>query len=499
MAYEMNIRFSDIMTLYNKNHKVDSKHDIRKAYDYAAEKHSGMFRGTGEPYIFHPLRVAKLVTEWGFESDVIMAALLHDVLENCESTLPEIQKLFGTDVSDIVDAVTSLSDKDFADHTPTKAQLDLRSDARLQEKMNDKALYVKIADRIDNLSTLSGVNEAKRIPKAEHTREIIIPMAKLVNAYHFVDVLEELCFQTEHKKKYDDITKQYRLLCTANSRTCQESLDTLSNVFNPRFNNEISDLDRFHHYIVNFMYSHRSCISIFRQVSRDAENIQEDWGVLLTKEKTALYDLTLIVNDELSDDNSSISPSDIFFQYFDKVLSNRGFYLINYSRTTYKDAIYFLISDEMDNLYRFFVRTETDYRRYTYGNIVDEGSSLALSDINEIEPRDTYNEKIKVFRKDGSSMLIDKGATVLDFAFYIHSDLGYHFDYAMVDESKTRLPAYTRLNDGDTITVVANAKIKPDISWFKYVKTSKATHFLVRYFSDAEHLSAVLKTMNTSK
>ena len=79
-------------------------------------------------------------------------------------------------------------------------------------------------------------------------------------------------------------------------------------------------------------------------------------------------------------------------------------------------------------------------------------------------------------------MLIDKGATVLDFAFYIHSDLGYHFEYAMVDESKTQLPAYTRLNGGDTITVVASAEIEPDINWFKYVKTSKAVHFLVRFF-----------------
>lgn len=136
----------------------------------------------------------------------------------------------------------------------------------------------------------------------------------------------------------------------------------------------------------------------------------------------------------------------------------------------------------MDNLYRLFVRTEMEYQRFTYGNIVDADCSLALADINEIEPRDTYNEKIKVFRRDGSAMLIDKGATVLDFAFYIHSDLGYHIDYAMVDESKTQLPAYTRLNDGDTITVVANADISPDVTWFNYVKTSNAVHFLVRFF-----------------
>lgn len=482
MAYEMDVNFNDIMNIYSKNHKVGNKKDIKKACEYAAAKHSGMLRGTGEPYICHPLRVAKLVTEWGFESDVIMAAMLHDVVEDCDTPLSEIEEMFGTNVANIVDAVTALSDRDFTDHTLTKAQRDLLSDARLQQKMNDKALYVKIADRIDNLKTLSGVKEAKRILKAEHTREIIVPMARLENAYHFVDVLEVLCFQTEHPKMYEEMTKQYRALCTANSRKCQESLDILSNVFDPHYNREANELDRYHRFIVNFTYNHRSCISLFRQVSRDAENIKDDWRRLLSKDKTALYDLTLIVSDELSGDNSSIHPNDIFFQYFEKALSRKGFYLINYYFTTYKDTGYFLISDEMDNLYRLFVRTETAYQRFIYGNIVDADSSLALADINEIEPRDTYNEKIKVFRRDGSAMLIDKGATVLDFAFYIHSDLGYHFDYAMVDESKTQLPAYTRLNDGDTITVVANPEIKPDISWFKYVKTSKAVHFLVRYF-----------------
>ena len=484
MAYEMTVSFKDIMNIYNRNHKVGNKHDIKKAYEYADGKHAGVFRGTGEPYIIHPLRVAKLVAEWGFESDVIIAAMLHDVVEDCDTPLSEIRDLFGTNVANIVDTVTSLSDRDYTGHTLTKFQRDLLSDARLQRKMSDKALYVKIADRIDNLNTLSGVREEKRIPKAEHTREIIIPMARLANAYRFVDILEELCFKTEHPKMYEEMTKKYKLLQTANSRKCRETLETLSNVFDPRRNNEASDLERYHRYIVNFLHSQRSCISLFRQISRDVDNLRDDWRALLSKENIALYDLTLIVSDELSEDNSSIHPNDVFFQYFDQVISRRGFYLIKYCFTTYRDTGYFLISDDMDNLYRFFVRTETSYQRYLYGNIVDADSSLALADINEIEPRDTYNEKIKVFRMDGSAMYIDKGATVLDFAFYIHSDLGFHFDYAMVDESRTRLPAYTRLNEGDTITIVASPEITPDINWFKYVKTSRAVHFLVRYFKN---------------
>lgn len=486
MAYEMIVSISDIMNDYNNNHKVGNKRGIRDAYEYAAEKHSNMKRGTGEPYINHPLRVAKHIATWGFESDVIMAALLHDVVEDCDVPLSEIEERFGTNVADIVDAVTQLSDKDFADHTLTKAQKDLLSDVRLQKKMHDKALYVKIADRIDNLSTLSGVKESKRIPKAEHTREIIIPMAKVQKAYRFVDILEELCFEVEHAKMYEDIKTQYEYLRTENHKTCQKSLDILSTVFDPYHNYVNNELDKVHHYIVKFSYMERSCSSLFRQVSTAAENIKEEWKGLLSKDKTPLYDVVLVVSDELSEEYSNIRPNDIFFQYFEKALSHKGFYLLNYRTTSFNDTTYFLISDEMDNMYRIFLCTETEDLRYNYGNIIDEDSSFALPTVNEVEPRDTYNEQIKVFRKDGSSMLIDKGATVLDFAFNIHSELGFHFAYAMLDDSETPLPIYTRLNEGDMITVVAKAEIEPELKWFRYVKTSKGVDYLIRYFKRLE-------------
>ncbi len=482
MAYELTVAFNDIMNIYSRNHKIVNGHDLKEAYEYAEAKHAGMTRGTGEPYISHPLRTARLICEWGFESDMIIAAILHDVVEDCDTPLSEIEEKFGPHIARIVDAVTALSDRDFSDRTLTKVQRDLLSDAKLQKKMNEKALYIKIADRIDNLNTLSGVKESKRIPKAEHTREIIIPMAKLANAYHFVDILEELCFQTEHPEMYEKIKSWCKKVLDENSRRYRKSLDTLSGIFDPHCRHESKELDFCSRYITDFIHQQRPCVSIFRQLIDHAGNIKKDLEKILSKEHIPLYDLTLIVSDELEKENSILRPNDIFFQYFDKILSNRGFYLIKYCSTTYKDACYFILSDKMDNLYRLFVRTVKSYQRFLYGSIIDSDNRFSITDVNEIDPRETYNEKIKVFRKDGSSMLIDKGATVLDFAFYIHSDLGYHFAYAMVDESRTQLPAYTRLNDGDTITIVADEKNIPDITWFKYAKTSKAVHFLVRYF-----------------
>ena len=298
--YERKVSISDVMDSYSDNHKVGDKKIIRKAYEYAACKHMGMKRGSGEPYINHPLRVARLIAQWGFESDTIAAALLHDVVEDCQAELKEIETLFGSNAAQVVDAVTALSDKDFSDHTLTKVQRDILSDARLQRKMNEKALYVKIADRIDNLSTLDGVPEEKRIPKAEHTREIIIPMAVLEHAYRHVDMLEELCFQVEHPQKYQMIRKRAEEIRNENSRVCTDVMEMLKDLFTPDSHLECIGLEHYQQYVKGLLYECRSCVSIFRQITREAENIKKDWKSLLTKERVALYDLTLLLNDTLS-------------------------------------------------------------------------------------------------------------------------------------------------------------------------------------------------------
>lgn len=528
MAYDMAVDFNtDIVKVYSQHHPIENKQDLIRAYDYASQKHAGQKRGSGEAYIKHPLRTARSCAKWRADKDVIMAALLHDVAEDSNTPLSEIEKSFGPNVAAIVDAVTSLSDRDFDHHTLTKAQRDILSDAKLQRKMNYKALLVKVADRIDNLQTMSGVKEEKRIPKAEHTREIIVPMCRLAQAHHFADVLEELCFEIEHPTMYANYKKHYRRVLKTNDATCRESLAVLSRVFDPsqKINHPHPELNRLKRYIVNFYSNKRSYISLHRQISRGSRNIVADWSSLLSKYNVALYDLTLVVSDafladinvnpyDMSDLNSlddstnrsfevagplfdasarlydmsgrpyeaSVRQAyDIFFEYFDKELSHNGFYLLKYCYTTNRDSGYFLIADRMDNMYRLFVRTEREQQRYLYGNIVDD-SDFMISDVNETDPRDTYKEKIKIFLRNGNKLSIDKGATVLDVAFYIHPQTGLHFSYAMLDESKTQLPCHTRLNEGDTITIVTDEDAWPEIAWFKYVNTVRAKHELVKYF-----------------
>lgn len=481
MAYKLDVSYNEIMNIYTARHPEGDRAGIKAAWQYAKEKHAGVKRGSGEPYINHPMRVARLLAGQGCDSDCLMAALLHDVVEDCDVPLSEIRRKFGGSVAKIVDAVTALSDRDFDGRKPSKNQIDRLSDARLQVKMNIQALYVKIADRIDNLSTISGVKEEKRLPKAEHTREILIPMAEKANAYHYVDELEELCFGIEHPVQLAEMKEICEEILSCNRRSTEKSLREFERIFDPLRNTCAKELEPFHRHILRFWYQDRTMISIYRQITANVEKLS-DLRSILKKDSFALYDLFLIVSNELEEEGTPIRPHDLFFKYFELALSGRGFYIIDLKRTTHRDTTYFLLADEMDNLYRLFIRTREEYDRYMYGNIIDD-STFFPGIVNEIEPRDTYSPKIKVFCEDGAAILIDRNATVLDFAFHIHSELGLHFKYAQLNDTLTQLPAYTTLNDGDKVFIMEDEDIVPTFSWFRYVRTSRGTDRLIRYFN----------------
>lgn len=483
MTYELYANFADIVNIYNQKHLVGNSHDLKKAFDFANKYHAGMVRGTGEPFINHPLRVAKLIAEWGFDTDVISAALIHDVVEEGGKPLSLVRSKFNANIASIVESVTNMSEQSFTKWPGGRPLRVLSGELRNPEKMNYKALYVKIAERIDNLSTVSGISEESAYHMALHTRKIVVPMVRSANAFHFADMLEDLCFQVEHPQMYEEMGDQYNTILKANSRKCGEALEILSTVFSPGQSMVSSEPVNSSRYIEEFKCDLRSLISIYRQLSQSADNIIEDWRTLFCKENIPLYDLTLIVSNELSGEGSPVKPNDVFFECFTKALSQKGFYLIRHGYTTYKDTDYFLIADDMDNLYRLFVRTSHDYQRFIYGKIVDEDSSRFMETVIDVSSTDAVSNKIKVFKNDGSSIEIDKGATVLDFAFYVHTELGLHFDYATKNESKTKLDKHTKLNDGDMITVIANESIKPDISWFKHAKTNRAIECLIHYFS----------------
>lgn len=321
-----------------------------------------------------------------------------------------------------------------------------------------------------------------RIPKAQHTRDILIPIAMQAGAFFFVNVLEELCFQIDHPTECSELQRRCALLRSASSSVYEDTLNTFTSIFSPdnRYTDTVSNPYR--RQILDFRYGRRSLSSIYRAFTRTT-NSRRDLVPYLCRSTFPLYDLFLIVSDELGEEGAPFRTTDLFSHFFEAELVKKGFYFVDIRHTTHKDSRYYLLADRMENLYRLFLRTQSEYQHYLYGDILDADKALRIPDVNDIDPRETYNRKIKVFRRDGSAMYIDERATVLDFAFHIHSELGYQFQYAKVNGTATQLPPYTRLNSGDTVIIEKSPDVAPTFNWFKYVRTVRATDHLVQYFN----------------
>lgn len=480
--YNLNIDIDKVLYSLKQNHKIPHTGNVIRAYKYACEKHVGQTRKTGEAYINHPMRVAKLVADMGFESDVVIAALLHDVVEDCDTPLEEIAKEFGVSVANMVDALTAVNEHLHAGLT--KKELDKLSDIRLQKHMSDKALYIKVADRIDNLCTMTTMPIEKQLAKAQHTREILLPMVMEEEAFQLVDKLEDLCFQVEHQEQYNTLKRKYRKMRQANEHSTMQTRKMLKEVFTSDTYLLAKELQPFREYVRDFKCDRRSSVSMFRHISLLTSNINNDFEKYLNKKHIPLYDMTLIVSDELSATDLPLTPLQLFYKFYAAELAKREICVHGFSSTTHMDSTYLIISDNMNNKYRLFIKTETEYLHYQYGKVFDSGKQLRYEDVNEDEPIETYTPKIKIFKQDGSADIIDAGATVLDLAFKIHTDVGLHFDYAIINGSKTRYPEHQRLNSYDTVTIVTTEQITAKLQWFNCLKTSSATRKLVEYLGE---------------
>lgn len=490
------ITIDDVIHAMKEKHSVVYKDAIKKAYKLASEKHNGVTRDSGEPYINHPVRVAFRIATWGLDNDSVIAALLHDVVEDCGVTKEEIATMFNMSIANLVDNVTSVDATitDAEERHLSKADIDKMSTTKLIKNMNRRALLIKIADRLDNLNTIDCYEIEKQIKKSRDTREILIPIAWAAGAYQLIDQLEEYCLKIEHFERYNTIAEAYnKLLIRSNSSTVLflNDLVTLINsligISKDTFSSSILDKSNgtgLSKALNRIEYKKRSVSSLYRQAVRMTPNCKSVPLDTFNKENTAVYDITLIINDDFLDTRENVDVKDIFFQLYDVFLIYCGVEICSINFTTHGNSSYILIKDEMGNLYRVFVRTEADYLRYKIGDIVDGMDEFNFKSVDEEDPKNSYTKKIKVFRRDGSAMYIDDGATVLDFAFAIHTEIGLHFDYAIIDGDPSQQPPYRKLSEGDLVIIYDSEDVTPSLKWFKYVKTSKAIERLVKAISE---------------
>ena len=498
----------DVIQQMEKHHHMPFSEYIYTIYDYANKKHDGQVRRSGEAYIMHPLRVALFAASLGLETDAIGAALLHDTVEDCKDvTLETIEQEFNKGIADYVRCLTaldSLMPKEEKDQY-TKEELDELDDEYLVENMSRTALLIKIADRLDNLETIDCFELEQRIAKVQHTRKVLIPFAKRSKAYCLAEQLEDHCLKVENPDRYMGIFNRYKQILDENKysvsvfeKKCSEIFEDITRLKDNSVTyllGDEPDTVQLLNSIREFNVTKRSISSLNRQIIHNGNKYDKSFSKALTKSNTPLLDISLAIDDAYLKENNVDSIFDIFYAVYDKFLMPQGVTIINNLVSSYDNSPYVIVKDMMNNLYRVFVKSRTDYFRFLIGDIVDNMDSFNVKNIEDVDPD---KKKIKVYKRNGAEMMIDKGATVLDFAFAIHTETGKHFQRAEIDGVGNNLGAGHVLNEGDRVKIITDPKAYPSYTWFKAAKTRNTVDKLATILSPTRKMKIHMKNSSNT-
>ena len=448
---------------------------IDKAFKFARDAHQGIRRRSGEPYIMHPLAVATIVSqEIGLGSTSISAALLHDVVEDTDYTVEDIKAQFGEKIARIVDGLTKISGGIFGD----KASLQAENFRKLLLTMADdvRVVLIKMADRLHNMRTLSSMPPNKQYKIAGETLYIYAPLAHRLGLYAIKTELEDLSFKYNHPAEYQRISElviaseeQRNELFTRFAAPIRERLDNmgLDYEFNVRVKSCFSIWNKMQKKRVPFeevydLYAarivfacedesraKRMCWNIYNEITevyaKHPDRVR-DW---LTTPKVNQYQALHVT--VMGPDGNWVEVQ-IRSQKMDEI-AERGFA----AHWKYKIGE----GEEEEELAKW-LSTITDILKDPEPNAIDFLDTIKLN---------LFASEIVVFTPKGETMTMPKGATVLDMAFTVHTDLGTHCIAGKVNHEL--VPLSYKLNSGDQVEINTSNSEHAKPEWEKFVVTAK--------------------------
>ena len=478
--YEEKIQASveSIFTMLAKRLDEEQMKMVRAAYNFAAVAHKDQKRKTGEPYIIHPIAVARIVAEeMGLGANPVMAAFLHDVIEDCPYTIDDIRERFGDDVAFLVGVVTKQKK---AKYDKSK-QVDNFRQILSSVQFDVRAILVKLADRLHNMRTLSSMRPDKQMKIASEADYFYAPLANRLGLYNVKTELENLSFRYRCPREYDKLEKQLAELQLAEKDDVDAFVAKAQEIL------AANDIE------ARIELRMRSPYSIWRKMQAHGCDFHHVDGKHylriiynadgLHEEKKMSLHIYSVLSDNFKERPCSVvnyinAPKENGYQSFHvKVLNTQG---------TWEEI--HISSERMIRNNRFGCtaeRTEENVKAWL------EKFKEVLKDIafhtNEMDYMDGvtasfYYDNIIAFTPKGRCIVLPKDATALDFAFEIHTQVGLHAVYARVNGKLSSVK--TVLHRGDCVEIGTADDAMPEADWLCHVLTYKAKRSLGSFFAN---------------
>src|SRR3712207_2520344 len=459
--------------------KVDRRR-VGEAFVFACEHHADQRRRSGEDFITHPVGVAKICAGMRLDTETLCAALLHDTVEDTSASLQEVRDAFGDEVAALVDGVTKLTGITF--QSRDEAQAENYRKMMVAMATDVRVILIKLADRLHNMRTLGAMPKPKQIDKAKETLEIYAPLAHRLGIHAIKWELEDLAFATLHPRKYQEIKglvnqqrEERERYVEAAGRYLARELEALG------INAEISGRAK-HFY------------SIYTKMTKKGREFNE------------IYDLTAmrVIVDSVKDCYGAVGVIHSLW----KPLPGRFKDMIAMPKFNMYQALHTTVIGPEGRPLEIQIRTADMHERAEYGvaahwtykedggkgkldptdvklkwlkSLLDEGEEMDASDFADTLKGELVDEEVYVFTPKGEVKRLAAGATPLDFAYEVHTDVGHRCVGAKVNGKI--VPLHYTLQSGDIVEVLTSKRERgPSRDWLALVKTTRARNKIKQWF-----------------
>ena len=447
---------------------------IDSALSFCIKAHEKQIRKSGEPYVVHPILVAVITAYFSNDEEMVISALLHDVVEDTNFTLEDIQEIFGNDVAHIVDGLTKIVEIREHEFSSTSDKKQLASALSFRKMLiasidDVKVLVVKLCDRVHNMLTLDALSHEKQQRIAEETLVVYAPIAHRLGISIIKNTLEDLAFYYIYPKEYEEIDnyiKSYQQKIQLNfNHFVSQTQDTLEKM--GYVDGKVQILSRIKHYYSIYLKMQRKGISIDEVLDLQAIRI-------LVDDDFDCYKVLGLIHIEYK-------PLIARFKDYIATPKENGYKTIH--TTVFHDSKIYEVQIRTFNMHNVAEYGVAAHWKYKSGRNSSQSVNLDWlhsleSNSDDIEEfysdakQDLYSEDIVVYSPKGDTFTIPRGATAFDFAYEVHTDVGNKALYSTIN--KVKKPLLTQLQSGDIVSIETGINYIPRCSWYDMVITSKA-------------------------
>lgn len=451
---------------------------IEEAYQFALEHHGRQLRRSGEAFIMHPLAVAELLADLRLDPTTIIAAILHDVVEDTDVRLAQVKDKFGKEVASLIDGLTKLDLIKFSSQEQEQAE-NIRKMIMAMAK-DIRIILIKLADRLHNLKTISHLNKAQQIEKAKETLEIYAPLSHRLGIFQFKWQLEDLAFQVLEPQKYEEIKRM-----VAEKREEREKYLTG---------------------VVSILRDALKANKVGVEISGRPKHLYSIYQKMIQKEKdfNEIYDLAAIrlIVKSVTDCYAAIGTIHNIWKpipgRFKDYIAMPKFNLYQSLHTTVigplgKPLEVQVRTLQMHNIAEFGIAAHWKYKdeknqsNVSYDlswlkSIIEWQQDLGdASDFMESLKIDLFDDEVFVFTPKGKVVSLPAGATPIDFAYMIHTDIGNTCVGALVNSRI--VPLGYKLANGDIVEILTSKNAHPSRDWLQIASTAKARSKIRQWFA----------------